>query len=326
MATTVNNILNQARLWIGKKESNGSYKEIIDIYNNHKPLARNYKVKYVDSWCATFISALAIVCNATDIIPLECSCGNMINLAKNMGVWNENGSITPQPGYIVMYDWDKKDGWPDHVGIVESISGNQFTVIEGNKNDAVGRRTVSVGSTSIRGFITPKYNGTSTVQPSQPASGSNVNYKVKVNTTSGVNCRAEPSTKGAKITAYANGVELAITKESGNWGYANNVGWVCLDYCKKITAPTSAPKPSTSINPGKTTGTYEVTASSLVVRTGPETTYRRKSKAELTTDGQKHANSNGGLLKGTRVTVSKWSGNWAYIPSGWVSGDYLKKV
>lgn len=153
-----------------------------------------------------------------------------------------------------------------------------------------------------------------------------VNYKVKVNTASGVNCRAEPSTNGAKITAYANGVELAITKESGNWGYANNTGWVCLDYCKKITAPTSAPKPSTSFNPGKTTGTYEVTASALAVRTGPGTSYRRKTKAELTTDGQKHANSNGGLLKGTKVTVSKWSGNWAYIPSGWISGDYLKKV
>lgn len=165
-----------------------------------------------------------------------------------------------------------------------------------------------------------------TTNASANTSVNSVNYKVKVNTTSGVNCRAEPSTNGAKITAYANGVELAITKESGNWGYANNVGWVCLDYCKKITAPTSAPKPSTSINPGKTTGTYEVTASSLVVRTGPGTTYRRKSKPELTTDGQKHANSNGGLLKGTRVTVSKWSGNWAYIPSGWVSGDYLKKV
>lgn len=318
MATTVNNILNQARLWIGKKESNGSYKEIIDIYNNHKPLARNYKVKYVDSWCATFISALAIVCNATDIIPLECSCGNMINLAKNMGIWNEDGSIVPHAGYIVMYDWDKKDGWPDHVGIVESVSGNKFTVIEGNKSDAVGRRTVNVGSASIRGFITPKYNGTSTVQPSQPASGSNVNYKVKVNTASGVNCRAEPNTNGAKITAYSNGTELTITRESGNWGYANNTGWVCLDYCQKVSTST--------VSTSKTTGTYEVTASALAVRTGPGTSYRRKTKTELTTDGQKHANSNGGLLKGTRVTVSKWSGNWAYIPSGWVSGDYLKKV
>lgn len=181
MATTVNNILNLAKSWIGKKESNGSHKEIIDIYNAHKPLARGYKVKYTDNWCATFISSLAIKCGATDIIPLECSCGRMIALAKNMGIWQENGSIIPQPGYIIMYDWDKKDGWPEHVGIVESVSGNQFTVIEGNKNDAVGRRTVNVGSKSIRGFITPKYNGASTVQPSQPAQSNNASVNESAN-------------------------------------------------------------------------------------------------------------------------------------------------
>lgn len=326
MTTTVNKILNLARSWIGKKESNGSYKEIIDIYNAYTPCARNYKVKYTDSWCAVFISSLAIKCNAIDIIPLECSCGNMITLAKSMGIWQEDGSITPQAGYIVMYDWDKNDGWPEHVGIVESVSGNQFTVIEGNKSDAVGRRTVNVGSASIRGFIIPKYSGSSTMQPSQTIqSGNSVNYKVKVDTPSGVNCRKEPSTGGVKITAYANGTELTITKISGNWGYANNTGWVCLDYCQKITTSTIS-KPSTSSHIGKATGIYEVTAGALIVRTGPGTIYKRKSKNELTKDGQKHANSNGGLLKGTRVTVLKWSKNWAQIPSGWVSGDYLKKV
>ena len=45
------------RGWIGRKESDGSHKAIIDIYNNHKPLAQNYKVKYTDSWCMTTASA-----------------------------------------------------------------------------------------------------------------------------------------------------------------------------------------------------------------------------------------------------------------------------
>lgn len=35
------------RGWIGRKESDGSHKAIIDIYNNHKPLAQNYKVIHV---------------------------------------------------------------------------------------------------------------------------------------------------------------------------------------------------------------------------------------------------------------------------------------
>ena len=72
-------------------------------------------------------------------------------------------------------------------------------------------------------------------------------------------------------------------------------------------------------------GTYEVTASSLVVRTGPGTGYRRKAKKELTSDAQKHANAFGSLLKGTRVTVKEVRDGWARIPSGWVSMQYLKK-
>ncbi len=166
MGTTVNKMLNQARSWLGCKESNGTHKKIIDVYNAHKPLARSYKVKYTDNWCATFISACAIKCGATDIIPTECSCGQMIELMKAKGIWIENDDITPKAGDIIMYDWDKKDGWPEHVGIVESVNGNTFTVIEGNKNDAVARRTINVGNASIRGYGRPKYQGESASVPS----------------------------------------------------------------------------------------------------------------------------------------------------------------
>ena len=64
-------IIKQAQSWLGRKESDGSHKEIIDVYNSHKPLARSYTVKYTDAWCATFVTAVAIKCNATDIIPKE---------------------------------------------------------------------------------------------------------------------------------------------------------------------------------------------------------------------------------------------------------------
>lgn len=61
--------VNAAVSYLGCKESNGSHKKIIDLYNSHKPLARNYAVKYTDSWCATFVSAMAIKTGLTDIIP-----------------------------------------------------------------------------------------------------------------------------------------------------------------------------------------------------------------------------------------------------------------
>lgn len=309
---TVNELLNQARAWIGKKESNGSHKEIIDIYNGHKPLARGYKVKYTDSWCATFISALAIKCNCTDIIPTEASCGKMIELFKNIGCWQEDGNVTPNPGDIIFYDWDKKDGWPEHVGIVESVSGNQITAIEGNKSDAVARRTIAVGNTSIRGYGVPKYSGSNSQSTPKP---SEVNYKVRVNTPSGVNCRKEPSINGAKVTAYANGTKLTITQESNGWGFTGE-GWVSLQYCTKIQDSVA-----------QNLGTYEVTANDLSVRTGPGANYPRKTYAELSTDAKKHDYDKDGCLnKGTRVTVKEWKNGFARIPSGWVSGDYLKKV
>ncbi|VYT88076.1 Bacterial SH3 domain protein [Erysipelatoclostridium ramosum] len=308
--STVNELLNQARAWIGKKESNGSHKEIIDIYNGHKPLARGYKVKYTDSWCATFISALAIKCNCTDIIPTEASCGKMIELFKNIGCWQEDGNVIPRVGDIIFYDWDKKDGWPEHVGIVESVSGNQITAIEGNKSDAVARRTIAVGNTSIRGYGVPKYSGSNSQFTPKP---SEVNYKVRVNTPSGVNCRNTPN--GAKVKAYANGTELTISKEENGWGFTGE-GWVSLQYCTKIQDSVA-----------QNLGTYEVIASDLSVRTGPGENYRRKTYNELTVDAKKHDYDKDGCLnKGTRVTVKEWKNGFARIPSGWVSGDYLKKV
>lgn len=157
MSCTSTQIINQAKSWIGCKESDGSHKKIIDVYNSQKSLARGYKAKYTDSWCAIFVSACAVKCGATDIIPTECSCGNMITLMKNKGIWIEDDNITPKKGDIIFYDWDKKDGWPEHVGIVEKVSGKTITVIEGNKSDAVGIRTITVGNASIRGYGRPKY-------------------------------------------------------------------------------------------------------------------------------------------------------------------------
>lgn len=158
----VNKVIEQAKAWIGRKESDGSHKDIINIYNNHRPLARGYKVKYTDAWCATFVSAVAIKCGCTDIIPTECGCEQMINLFKKSGTWVENENRTPKPGDIIFYDWsdngvgDNK-GYSDHVGIVEKVSGGKIAVIEGNYSDGVGRRVIAVNARYIRGYGVPKY-------------------------------------------------------------------------------------------------------------------------------------------------------------------------
>ena len=168
MGKNANTILTIARGYLGCKESNGSHKQIIDVYNSHKPLARSYKVKYTDSWCATFVSACAIKANYTDIIPTECSCNQMIKRFQSMGRWTEDDGHVPHLGDIIFYDWqdngrgDNK-GSSDHVGIVEKVANGKITVIEGNKSDAVARRVLNVNGRYIRGFGCPAYDNTTHV-------------------------------------------------------------------------------------------------------------------------------------------------------------------
>ena len=154
--------------WVGWNESNGKYKKIIDIYNNHKPLG--YKVKYTDHWCATAVSAAFIKAGLEDIGFKECSCSRMIELYKKAGRWMEKDSYVPKIGDVVMYDWEdsgKGDnaGHPDHVGIVSSVTGKNITVIEGNKSENVGYRNMTVDGKYIRGYCLPDYASKATKTP-----------------------------------------------------------------------------------------------------------------------------------------------------------------
>lgn len=155
-------VVKKAESYLGCKESDGSHRKIIDLYNSHKPLARGYAVSYKDAWCATFVSAVAIALGYTDIMPTECGCEEMVRKYQKIGRWVENDAYIPKKGDIAMYDWQdsgKGDctGEPDHVGIVVAVSGNTIKVIEGNKNDMVEYRNIEVNARYIRGYCTPDY-------------------------------------------------------------------------------------------------------------------------------------------------------------------------
>lgn len=163
MAKYASKVVEQAKAWLGYNEADGSHKKIIDVYNSHTPRARGYSVKYNDAWCATFVSAVAVKLGFTDIMPTECSCYYMIELYKKLGAWIEDENRTPNPGDVLFYDWqdngngDNK-GVPDHVGIVEKVSGGKITIIEGNYKNGVNRRVLSVNGKYIRGYGVPKYD------------------------------------------------------------------------------------------------------------------------------------------------------------------------
>ena len=175
-----NKVVSIARGWLGRKESDGSHREIIDLYNSHKPLARGYPVKYTDAWCSTFASAVAIKAGLTDIIPTECGCGKHIELFKKLGSWEENDAYAPKPADYIFYDWQDgpnyattdNQGGADHVGIVEKVVGQTITVIEGNYSNAVKRRQLKVNGRYIRGYGVPKYSKKVTAGVSAPTAPS----------------------------------------------------------------------------------------------------------------------------------------------------------
>ena len=187
-----------------------------------------------------------------------------------------------------------------------------------SKITALAKGTVVTVDRESNGWLHISQGWISAEYTERVSSESSVNYKVKVTANSGLNGRSTPSTSGSKVTAYAKGTVLNISKEQNGWGYTGTC-WVKLEYTEKVS------QGSTS-GGLKALGTYEVAASALKVRTGAGTNYRQKSRSELTADARKHANANGSLLKGTHVTVKEWKNGFARIPSGWVSGDYLKKV
>lgn len=157
-----NLVVSTVKGWLGLNEADGSHMTIVDIYNCQDNLPRSYKLKRTDSWCAATVSAAAIICKLTDIMHTECSCGQMVKLYQKIGRWEESDSYVPKPADIIMYDWGdsgKGDntGWPDHVGIVTACDGKTITVIEGNLNDRVGYRKLSVGAKYIRGYCLPDY-------------------------------------------------------------------------------------------------------------------------------------------------------------------------
>ena len=192
---------------------------IFEAYNRQKPLASGYAVNYTDAWCATFGSKIAIEAGYTDIIPTECGCDAQIKLWQNMGRWCENDAKVPEPGDYIYYDWDDNGvgdctGSADHVGIVESCNGHTITVIEGNKYNAVGRRTLEVNGRYIRGFGVPDFSKKATAsstpakpatpaQPAQGATGEQVYTVQSGDTLSGI--AAKYGTTYQKLASY-NGI------------------------------------------------------------------------------------------------------------------------
>lgn len=80
-------------------------------------------------------------------------------------------------------------------------------------------------------------------------------------------------------------------------------------------------------------GNYEVTKANLLnVRTGPGTSFRKKTFTELTKSAQRQimslceSKTADGYVRGTQFTVYEVQKNWGRTPSGWVCLDYCEVI
>ena len=153
----------------------------------------------------------------------------------------------PAPGDYIFYDWQDgtnyadtdNTGAADHVGIVEKVSGQTITVIEGNYSNAVKRRTLAVNGRYIRGYGVPKYgSGTASAAPAAPAQTAKPTVTEKkaeeaarsldktlagtyaVNAASGLHIRSGAGTSKASLAVLPNGTKVR------NYGYYTLSGGV----------------------------------------------------------------------------------------------------
>jgi hypothetical protein len=260
-------VVNLAESWVGLKESDGSYKKIIDIYNTQKTFPRGTKMKYDWAWCACTWSALAVKLGYQAIMPIEISCHYIIEQAKKMGIWQEKDNYVPSPGDAVLYDWDdngKGDnkGGADHIGVVTYVNKDSgyMVIVEGNYSNAVKKRTISLNGRYIRGFITPKYT-TDTVK--NTSSGSQQSGKsvetVAREVIAGVWGNGDARTKALKAKGYDPVAVQKKVNEILNKG-TTKTDTVTIPVIKKpistkkITATCTADKYAKGI-----TGTYKTT-------------------------------------------------------------------
>jgi len=154
-------------------------------------------------------------------------------------------------------------------------------------------------------------SGSGKTDPAPPPSD---DKRYGVVTASALNVRSGPSTKNHKVGMVVKGTRLTILGTQGSWykiSYNGKTAYVHSDYVKLES--TSTPSPGSG-NVGTVIGKATVTASSLNVRSGPGTNYKRI----------------GSLPRNRQVELLAKQGAWYKIKYGsgvgYVHGNYLKIV
>lgn len=190
-----------------------------------------------------------------------------------------------------------------------SVSGDTYTVKSGDTlSEIAAAWGVSVDDlAAYNGIKNPNVINVGQVIK-KPGSASSDTYTVK-----------KGDTLSEIAVAYGTTVDALVSLNGISNPDVINVGQVLKVTGTASTTPDPSPMPSGDYVVGR-----EYTLrSNMSVRTGPGTSYRRKSHSELTPDGRNHdRDKNGCLDAGTVVTCQQIQQNgsqiWILCPSGWL--------
>lgn len=227
VTVTAKQVLDVARGLIGATKYGATHKKLINDYNKVTPRPVGYAVTYNDDWCDAFVTVVADRAGATNLIGRECGVERHKSIFKQKNIWL--GLVKPQAGDIVIWRWDgNRNGFANHIGFVESVSGNTITTIEGNTFKGgvsqVGRNTYAWNAQSIQGYARPKY-GTSTAIPEATAKNEKKVSKHFVVTIDNLRAFQEPTATSKLVENikedYVKNIDVTVESEGYLWG-----GWI----------------------------------------------------------------------------------------------------
>ena len=204
-----------------------------------------YGSKYGD-WCATFIAFCCEYANIPKgLFPRAALVQDLMDALDDMGA-GEDYRYLPMVGDIVFFSTEG-DYAPEHVGIIENVSGSSIYTIEGNSSDQVRRREYALDAEEIVGYgnvsalmraagLIAEDDVQQTIEIPDTAIG--VGYTVKAD----VNMRAEPAEDSRfikRIGDKGTEVTVLIGNEDGEdvWyfvKYKDNIGYVRGDLLQVV--------------------------------------------------------------------------------------------
>ena len=157
----ISRVLELAGNLVGVVGGSSQHSQIVADYNSINPKPVGYTVVSDDDWCDVFVTTVFQRVGLSSLIGRECGVERHIQILKQLGIWDEDGTITPKAGDIITFNWDtygqENDGFADHIGIVEKVENNIIYTIEGNSNNQVRHKGYEIGQGNIRGYGIPKY-------------------------------------------------------------------------------------------------------------------------------------------------------------------------